>query len=60
MTTKTITIEIPPEIDPPKSLLPDLIELRDGALEQNDFGSAVLLSHIHAWLFQLSKALDER
>jgi hypothetical protein len=45
----------PREIDNPASLMPDLAELRNTALAQGDFNSAVLLSHVHAWLFWINE-----
>lgn len=57
---KTIQLEMPDEVDPIISLLPDLVELRNEALAQGDFKYAVHLSHVHKWLFVLSKALGEK
>jgi hypothetical protein len=36
-----------------------LIALRNEALKQNDFESAVLLSHVHAWLFWIEENMTE-
>ncbi len=45
--------------DPVESLMKPLRELRNKALNQGDFESTVLLSHIHAWLFWINENLDE-
>ncbi len=45
--------------DPVESLMISLRELRNKALNQGDFESVVLLSHIHAWLFWINENLDE-
>lgn len=51
--------KMPSEVDPPGSLLFDLTEIRNLALSQNDFNSAVLLSHVHAWLHWIDQNFEE-
>lgn len=41
---------LPSETDTPESLMPELVALRNEALNQADFESAVMLSHVHKWL----------
>jgi hypothetical protein len=47
--------KFPSETDPPGSLMKDLAAIRNEALKQGDFNSAVLLSHVHAWLYWMDK-----
>lgn len=50
---------MPSEVDPPGSLLEDLVELRNEALKQGDFKYAVHLSHCHAWLHWVNENWEE-
>jgi hypothetical protein len=57
-----LPIKYPSETDSPESLMPDLAALRNEALKQGDFESAVMLSHVHAWLHwanEVKKVFDE-
>ena len=51
--------KMPSEVDSPGSMLIDLAEIRNLALTQNDFESAVLLSHVHAWIHWIDQNWEE-
>ena len=48
----------PTETDSIESLRPDVIKLRDAALEVADFKTAVLLSHVIKWMSWLQENAD--
>lgn len=51
--------KFPTEVDPPETLIPNLIILRDAALREYHFDCGVHLSHCIAWMNWLKNNYKE-
>jgi len=52
-------MNLPTETDDVESLIPHVVKLRDKALHECDFGTAVMLSHVIAWLNWIKKQVQK-
>ena len=56
---KEITIKVPYDMMSPEHLIVTINEMRANALTIGDFRSAIVLTHIHAWLWNCDRALAD-